>query len=384
MLRAVLFTFFFAFLSILTFSQERKNNNLKEPRTETKKIDKTQAVGDNISFINGSTTLMEIENSGNVGIGTTNPLSLLSVGGNGSPTSTIYVENSNVGGRGIWGKASNSSATNNWGGYFSAAGTNGIGVYGIATDVGLNSTNYGGYFTAVGGAGIGVYGDAINTNDEVHYGGYFLAEGKKGRGVYGKVSGSDGFGVFGLAEGLNGYGVFGRATGENGYGLFGSTIGSNGVGVFGSAPATGYAGYFDGQVNIAGSLKVNGVNVTSDERFKKNIKPIKKTLGSLKKIKVYSYNWDTEKYPDRNFGNNKLQIGVLAQEIEKVYPDLVSTDKDGYKSVDYIKLSVITLQAVKELKNQNEELRMKNTELEKRLNKIESLLDGEKISQLSN
>ena len=59
-----------------------------------------------------------------------------------------------------------------------------------------------------------------------------------------------------------------------------------------------------------------------------------------------------------------------AQEIEKIYPEVVLTDKDGYKSVDYSRLTPVLVEAIKELKKENDslkassELRMKSSELE--------------------
>lgn len=52
-----------------------------------------------------------------------------------------------------------------------------------------------------------------------------------------------------------------------------------------------------------------------------------------------------------------LQVGVVAQEVEKVFPDLVKTGPDGYKAVAYDRLSVVLLGAVQELKAENDNLR---------------------------
>ena len=55
----------------------------------------------------------------------------------------------------------------------------------------------------------------------------------------------------------------------------------------------------------------------------------------------------------------KKQLGMLAQEVESTLPELVSTDKQGYKSIDYTKLTPILVEAVKELKAENESLRQR-------------------------
>jgi chaperonin cofactor prefoldin len=75
------------------------------------------------------------------------------------------------------------------------------------------------------------------------------------------------------------------------------------------------------------------------------------------------------------------QIGFLAQEIEKTFPEMVLTDAKGYKSVDYARLTPVLVEAIKELKTLNDQLKDKNEKLESnaqkieaRLNKIEALL----------
>ena len=58
------------------------------------------------------------------------------------------------------------------------------------------------------------------------------------------------------------------------------------------------------------------------------------------------------------------QIGVVAQDVETVFPELVSMHKDGYRSVDYAKLTAVLIEAVKELKSENESLKQRIEALE--------------------
>ena len=55
----------------------------------------------------------------------------------------------------------------------------------------------------------------------------------------------------------------------------------------------------------------------------------------------------TEEYPEKNFSIEK-QIGLIAQDVEKVFPELVVTDSEGYKSVAYQNLVAVLIEAVKE------------------------------------
>ncbi len=51
------------------------------------------------------------------------------------------------------------------------------------------------------------------------------------------------------------------------------------------------------------------------------------------------------------------QIGFIAQELEEVYPELVHTDSKGFKSVSYEKLTAVFVEAVKELKSENDKVK---------------------------
>lgn len=57
------------------------------------------------------------------------------------------------------------------------------------------------------------------------------------------------------------------------------------------------------------------------------------------------------------------QIGVIAQDVEKLYPEVVFTDKEGYKSVDYAKLTPVLIEAIKEQQNLIEALKQESAQL---------------------
>ena len=57
------------------------------------------------------------------------------------------------------------------------------------------------------------------------------------------------------------------------------------------------------------------------------------------------------------------QIGFIAQEIEKIYPQVVLTDKNGYKSIDYSKLTPILVEAIKEQQKIIQELQAENAQI---------------------
>ncbi len=93
---------------------------------------------------------------------------------------------------------------------------------------------------------------------------------------------------------------------------------------------------------------------SSDERLKDNIEVIPNCLGRLKDIKGVEFDWN-----DKQSVYEGHDIGVIAQDIEKIAPSLVTDRDNGYKAVKYEKLTAILVQAVKELAAKVEELEKK-------------------------
>ena len=85
-------------------------------------------------------------------------------------------------------------------------------------------------------------------------------------------------------------------------------------------------------------------NCHSDSRLKKDITPLDSVLEKLDSIRGVRYNWVAEEMA------HEPQVGVIAQEIKSVYPELVKEGSNGFLSVDYPKLTAVLIQAVKELK----------------------------------
>jgi hypothetical protein len=85
---------------------------------------------------------------------------------------------------------------------------------------------------------------------------------------------------------------------------------------------------------------------SSDKRLKDNIKPIKSALDKASKLGGYEFDWNSKQ--DVYTGHD---YGVIAQEVESVFPELVTTRNNGYKAVKYEKLVAVLLEAVKEMDN---------------------------------
>lgn len=94
---------------------------------------------------------------------------------------------------------------------------------------------------------------------------------------------------------------------------------------------------------------------TSDRRVKKNIKPIGAgVIENLEKLYGVSFKWRNKilKHPPAK----KHTIGLIAQDVEKVYPELV-TSRQGIKRIDYTGIIALLVEAVKELKEENRQLK---------------------------
>ena len=113
---------------------------------------------------------------------------------------------------------------------------------------------------------------------------------------------------------------------------------------------------FNGTGQITGSLEVKG-DVTafysSDERLKDNIQPIESPLEKIFKINGVSFDWN-EKSDKKGH-----DVGVIAQEIEKVLPELVVERDSGYKAVRYEKIVALLIEAIKQQQLQIDELKSK-------------------------
>ena len=240
---------------------------------------------------------------------------------------------------GVAGFASLTTGTNNtFGGIFNAAGPYGRGVRGEGPAIG-------GAFFATGPNGVAVMGTASDAVSEgTRVGGYFVANGANGRGI--------------MAQGTQYAGWF-----------------AGNVKVTGDLIVDGNLSAIPHDLNIPGTLAIQGLPITasnyayypiymgadgllyksnyynqpgalqalldaqaaSDRRLKKNIEPISdktNVLGSLEKMRGVYFNWRTENQKVKDLGD-KRRMGMIAQEVEEVFPELVDTGEDGYKTLAY-------------------------------------------------
>lgn len=258
--------------------------------------------GTSSTFATGITNLMEIGSTGNLSLGTTSGSARVNAVASASAHG-VYGAGGTAGGYGVYGAARNagyggvvgySSDTGSFGilGYANAYGT-----YGVTSTIG----GYGGYFSATGGYGL-------------------YAGGAPDR--YGAYISNSAIGVYLAYSGYSFYSTTGRVYVP---GLLNS--------------AGGYYACWYYELYYASSCSY------SDARMKQDIKPIQGALANIKKLRGVSFDWKD----DARRKADGRQIGLIAQNVEPVFPEAVTTNtKNGLKSLNYEVLVAPIIEALKE------------------------------------
>ncbi|NIP25145.1 MAG: hypothetical protein GWN67_17650 [Phycisphaerae bacterium] len=263
-------------------------------------------------------------------------------------TTGVYGQSDSIGGRGVVGWASNGSGAN-YGGYFQVASADGTGVY------------------AFHDSGSGTAPAVMARNDSGSNYAY---------SVHGKLNNTS---AGSMSAGVRGENI---GTGSGGIGVWGSHSGT-GWGVYGMCPAgTGvraWGGYYG--VYSVGSIFTTGTyDSSSDARFKEDVEPLTDSLNKVLKLRGVEFSWKQDEYPEHNFSKEK-QVGFIAQEVAEVLPEVVnkSNDEEGFYSVSYGRIVPVLVEAIKELKAENDllkdQLKAQNKSLKERLEVLERRID---------
>ncbi|MGZ3789687.1 MAG: tail fiber domain-containing protein, partial [Bacteriovorax sp.] len=119
-------------------------------------------------------------------------------------------------------------------------------------------------------------------------------------------------------------------------------VDSNGhIGIGTTTP--GYALDVNGSIAAVGALQTH-----SDKRLKKNIVKVDHSLDKLLALNGVYFDWRKDEFPEKHFEGGR-QMGVIAQDVEKVFPEAVSKNKEGVRSVAYTMLIAPVIEAFKEM-----------------------------------
>ena len=134
-----------------------------------------------------------------------------------------------------------------------------------------------------------------------------------------------------------------------------------------------FGDFADGLVQVSGNLYATGeVASNSDIRLKTNIIPLTSGLDIVMALNGYYYDWNDDARKEKKFSKNK-QLGFIAQEVESVAPELVTMAPNGYKAINYTKVTPIIVEAIKEQQEEIDALKKENSKLKGQLSEIEVL-----------
>ena len=358
--------------------------------------------------------LLEITNSS----GSSSIRGLTSTVSNTSGSGSVagYFQNDGLSGTGIYSVATNTSGSVD-GGRFIAVGEASRGIYAVA--VSTSGVNYGGHFSSSSSGGYGVYGSGntgvygvstsgygihgVSTSSYAIYGASTSSYGVHGSSTssYG-VYGSGATGIYGYSNETNGYGVYGinnggvgsSATGVQGESTSGTAVGglsTNGTAVRGVIDETtvfsSYSGYFNGGNfyvsledstnynftinNLAETGTGNSVNIdasgnlfedASSIRYKKDVADLEVDTAKVLELNPVSFRYKR---------NDQEDIGLIAEDVNEIIPDLVNYDKEGLPNgVKYDRISVYLLEIIKEQQERINSLEETNNNQEEEIDII--------------
>ena len=121
------------------------------------------------------------------------------------------------------------------------------------------------------------------------------------------------------------------------------------------------------KLQVSGNITASGtITASSDARIKTNVRPLENSLIKVSKLNGIKY--------DRIDTDDKNQIGFIAQELEKEFPELVKTDKneEGLKSINYQAMVAVLVESTKELLTKLEEQQTQINELKEEIIKLKN------------
>ncbi|HBK83764.1 MAG TPA: hypothetical protein DDZ41_09245, partial [Flavobacterium sp.] len=307
-----------------------------------------------------STELMRIKGNGNVGIGTSTPTEKLEVvGGSVRVENNMAFKVTNAG-------ELKSGGSNNPQSMVLSSGQN------VAIET-ANQTRV--FVTSAGNVGVGTAGPSAKLHVVGAGGGSvdfkttgrIMIQSDNAGIVFSKAATGLSYSFAGVDSSIPDH-AFGISTPLAGMYVF-NVLQNGNIGIGTNAPA--YTLHVNG--SVAGTAAY--VNL-SDKRLKTNVQPITDALNKVMQLKGISFDWNQK--ADKTLElDNKNHLGFLAQEVEKVLPQVVSTAQDAMqtKSVAYSDIVPVLVEALKELKAENDMLKLQLQDQSNSMNSIKEKLE---------
>jgi hypothetical protein len=131
-------------------------------------------------------------------------------------------------------------------------------------------------------------------------------------------------------------------------------------------------------LHVNGRMRTNGINETSDRRLKRGIQTVDNAIGTVMQLRGVRYRWRRDEFPNMRL-NKGPQYGLIAQEVEKVLPELVHEDGEGYKAVESTQLLGVMVEAMKDQQRTIQRLRSRVQQQSAQLEAIRQALDRHNI-----
>ena len=148
----------------------------------------------------------------------------------------------------------------------------------------------------------------------------------------------------------------------------GTTVSSGNIGIGTSSPDEGRLEVKGGTVCVDTNnddTASSCITTESDIRLKKNVKTLDNALDKIQKIRGVEFDWRWDEYDTiKRYKVRPHDVGVIAQEVEPVIPEAMDEEVDGFKTVNYDRLVPVLIEAVKELKSENDALKARLEALE--------------------
>lgn len=128
------------------------------------------------------------------------------------------------------------------------------------------------------------------------------------------------------------------------------------------------------KLHVQGNMCATGsVGTCSDVRYKKDLEPLNDSLSKVLAMRGTRYHWNREDHPEQEFSEDS-QIGFIGQEMESICPEAVFTDSQGYRYLDYSRLTPLFAGAIKEQQKLIEQQRSDLKQAQEMIAQLETII----------